>query len=65
MTEGQRATVEFIKKYREERGIPPTIAEVARARNTSIGAAAQMMQRLVYKGYLERTDRGWRAVKAA
>ena len=64
LTEKQKEVLKFIIRYKEEFGFPPTLREIGKNFNIkSTNAVTDHLIALGKKGYIERRERGSRAIK--
>jgi SOS-response transcriptional repressor LexA len=65
LTDRQAQVLEYIVKYRQERGIPPTFREIARHFGISHQAVQRMLVFIRAKGLLTWTEGRARTLQAA
>jgi repressor LexA len=66
LTSLERKMLQFIRGYLAQHGQGPTLTEIGEALDqNSKGTVHRYVQALVDKGFLLRTDRGWRGIRLA
>lgn len=63
LTERQRETLGWIKKFIRKHELPPTVREVGRAFGIKSSSAFHLLARLERKGYIKRGTLGARSLK--
>lgn len=55
--------LKFIQRFSNEKGMPPTIKEIAEALTIKPPSAFMLVQRLEEAGYIKRTPKQWRSIR--
>jgi len=61
--ERQQSILKFIQRFSNERGMPPTIKEIADHCSIAAPSAFVHLQRLEEAGYIKRTPKQWRSIR--
>jgi repressor LexA len=64
LTDRQAQVLEYIVKYRHERGIPPTYREIARHFGVTVSAIYQSIDLISKKGMVNREKHRARSIQA-
>jgi repressor LexA len=62
LSQRQRETLEWVKDFMHERGMPPTVREIGDAFGIKSSSVFDLLTALKRKGYLRRRDRGARSL---
>lgn len=62
LTPRQQETLDWIKEFIQKHSVPPTVREIGRAFHIKSSSVFDLLQSLVRKGYLRRSDMGTRSL---
>ena len=63
LTERQRAILDFVRKFLDERAFPPSMREIGRAFGIASSSVYDHLQALARKGFIRRTARRSRSIE--